>query len=148
MISTVTFYSSPYKAKAISGRYSVNIKYIKIKLLYKLTSILIYIYLRLGDLNLMIRLQGMEEVKNGVRYVIFNRVLINFELNRARFRIMDQQNGDNVINQALNQFLNQNAKEIIEELKPAASVSISKVLKNFLNMAFSKVPLKVWMHDT
>lgn len=99
-------------------------------------------------MNLVIRTQGVEEVKNGVRYMIFNRVLINFELSRAKFRIMDKQNGDNVLGQALNQFLNQNAKEIIEELKPAANLSISKVLKTFMNMAFSKIPLKVWMHDT
>lgn len=77
-----------------------------------------------------------------------SRLLVDFNLARVRFRIMDHVNGNNVIGQAMNQFLNQNSKEIIEEMKPAASVSIAKHFKEFLNSAFSKLPIKIWMHDT
>lgn len=93
------------------------------------------------------RVQGVETIKDGVRYMTISRLLIDFSLGRARFRVVDQLNGNNVIGQAMNQFLNQNAKEIIEEMRPAASVSIGKHFKDFLNTAFSKLPLKVWMHD-
>jgi len=93
------------------------------------------------------RAQGAEVIRNGIRYMTISRLLVDFSLGRARFRVMDQLNGDNVIGQAMNQFLNQNAKEIIEEMKPAASISIAKHFKEFLNNAFSKVPLKIWMHD-
>lgn len=75
------------------------------------------------------------------------RLLIDFSLGRARFRIIDELNGDNVIGQAMNQFLNQNAKEIIEEMRPAASSSIAKHFLSFLNTAFRKIPLKVWLRD-
>lgn len=49
--------------------------------------------------------------------------------------------------EAMNIFLNQNAAEIIEEMKPAASASIGKHFKSFLNAAFLQIPLKVWLTD-
>ena len=77
-----------------------------------------------------------------------SRLLIDFNLKRARFRINDKLNGNNVIGQAMNQFLNQNYKEIIDEMKPAASSSISKHFMGFLNTAFTRLPMKVWLHDS
>ncbi|XP_070156915.1 protein takeout [Polyergus mexicanus] len=101
-----------------------------------------------GDVEAIARIQGVEEVRNGIRYLNIVRLLIDFSLGRVRFRIMDHLNGNNVIGQAMNQFLNQNAKEIIEEMRPAASASIAKHFKEFLNTAFGKLPIKIWMHDT
>ncbi|CAL1681941.1 unnamed protein product [Lasius platythorax] len=101
-----------------------------------------------GDVEAIARIQGVEEVRDGIRYMRIARLLIDFSLGRVRFRIMDHLNGNNVIGQAMNQFLNQNAKEIIEEMRPAASASIAKHFKEFLNTAFSKLPMKIWMHDT
>lgn len=105
-------------------------------------------YCTTGDVEAIARVQGVEEIRDGVRYMRIARLLVDFSLGRARFRIIDQLNGNNVIGQAMNQFLNQNAKEIIEEMRPAASASIAKHFMSFLNTAFTKVPLKVWLHDT
>lgn len=48
----------------------------------------------------------------------------------------------------MNQFLNQNAAEIIEEMKPAAAAALAKHFKAFLNGAFLQVPVPVWLKDT
>ncbi|KAG5323115.1 TAKT protein, partial [Acromyrmex heyeri] len=101
-----------------------------------------------SDVKAIVRIQGVEEVKNGISYMKISRLLIDFSLGRARLRINDHLNGNNVIGQAMNQFLNQNIKEIIDEMRPAASSSIAKYFKDFLNAIFIKMPLKVWMHDT
>ncbi|KAL7294599.1 protein takeout-like [Trichogramma pretiosum] len=101
-----------------------------------------------GDVHAIARVQGVEEKRNGVRYMKIGRLLIDFNLAKARFRINDKVNGNNVIGQAMNQFLNQNAKEIIEEMRPAASASIAKHFISFLNQAFTQMPMKVWLHDT
>ncbi|NP_001153496.1 uncharacterized protein LOC100301488 precursor [Nasonia vitripennis] len=101
-----------------------------------------------GDVAAIARVQGIEEKRDGIRYMKIARLLVDFSLGRARFRVVDQLNGNNVIGQAMNQFLNQNAKEIIEEMRPAASASIAKHFMSFLNTAFTKVPMKVWLHDT
>lgn len=50
-----------------------------------------------------------------------------------------------VLGEAMNQFLNNNAAEIIEEMKPAASIAIGKFFKTFLNSAFTKIPMDVWL---
>lgn len=47
--------------------------------------------------------------------------------------------------EAMNQFLNNNAAEIIEEMRPAACVAIAKHFQAFLNAAFTKVPVDVWL---
>jgi len=47
----------------------------------------------------------------------------------------------------MNHFLNENANEIIDEMKPAASASIAKHFKSFLNQAFLQIPLRLWLRD-
>lgn len=47
----------------------------------------------------------------------------------------------------MNQFLNNNSDEIIKEMKPAATTAIAKHFKAFLNAAFLRLPLKVWLPD-
>lgn len=47
----------------------------------------------------------------------------------------------------MNQFINNNAEEIIKEMKPAANVAIARHFKNFLNAAFDKLPMKIWLPD-
>jgi len=49
--------------------------------------------------------------------------------------------------EAMNQFLNQNADEIIKEMKPVASQTIARYCKEFLNTAFLNIPIQVWLKD-
>ncbi|XP_014607681.1 PREDICTED: uncharacterized protein LOC106788710 [Polistes canadensis] len=100
-----------------------------------------------GDIAAVARAQGSIEIRDGIRYMELTKLLVDFSLGHARFRINDELNGNNVIGQAMNQFLNQHAKEIIEEMRPAASSSIAKHFLSFLNTALKKIPLKVWLRD-
>lgn len=47
----------------------------------------------------------------------------------------------------MNQFLNKNSEEIIKEMKPAANVAIARHFKDFLNSAFKRLPMKIWLPD-
>jgi hypothetical protein len=49
--------------------------------------------------------------------------------------------------EAMNQFLNQNADEIIKEMKPVATQTIGRYCRDFLNAAFLKIPIEVWLRD-
>lgn len=49
------------------------------------------------------------------------------------------------VGEAMNQFLNNNSEEIIKEMKPAATTAIAKHFKGFLNSAFLKIPLQIWL---
>ena len=47
----------------------------------------------------------------------------------------------------MNRFLNENADVIIDEMKPAASASISRHFTGFLNKAFLKIPVHIWLTE-
>ncbi|KAL1140368.1 hypothetical protein AAG570_000300 [Ranatra chinensis] len=94
------------------------------------------------------RIHGKEVLKGGVPFMKTERLGVDFKVGRARFRIRDKLNTNTIIGQAMNQFMNENANEIIEEMKPAAAQSIGKHFKSFLNGAFLQVPIPVWLKDT
>ncbi|BES97648.1 Haemolymph juvenile hormone Hypothetical protein protein (JHBP) [Nesidiocoris tenuis] len=93
------------------------------------------------------KIYGKEVIKNGVRFMKTEKLLVDFKLTKSKFKIKDHLNGHNVIGEAMNQFLNQNSNEIIEEMKPGATAAIGKHFKNFLNGAFLQIPIPVWLKD-
>ncbi|KAF5269251.1 hypothetical protein FQR65_LT02552 [Abscondita terminalis] len=90
-----------------------------------------------------------KEIKNkeNVRFMRIDKMLVDFDVANSRFKIKDIINLGNIIGEAINQFLNNNSDEIIKEMKPAASISIARHFKTFLNGAFTKIPLKIWLPD-
>ncbi|XP_052753712.1 protein takeout-like [Galleria mellonella] len=91
------------------------------------------------------RIFGKEVEREGVKYMMADRLLVDFKLRNSRFKVRDTVNFGSVIGEAMNQFLNNNAAEIIDEMRPAACVSIAKHFQAFLNAAFSKIPIDVWL---
>ncbi|KAM3960137.1 protein takeout-like [Aphomia sociella] len=88
---------------------------------------------------------GKEIERDGVKYMTADRLLVDFKLRNSRFKVRDTVNFGSVIGEAMNQFLNNNAPEIIEEMRPAACLSIAKHFQAFLNAAFTKIPIDVWL---
>lgn len=92
-------------------------------------------------------MQGKEIVKDGVKYMKVDRAAIDFKVGKARFRIRDHSPGNKVLSEAINNFLNQNWKEVLEELKYTVSSALEKYLKQILNTALLKVPLNLFLVD-
>ncbi|KAF5270494.1 hypothetical protein FQA39_LY08372 [Lamprigera yunnana] len=100
------------------------------------------------DLNASVKIYGREfKNKENIRFMRIEKLLIDFVVTKSRFKVRDVINLGNIIGEAINQFLNNNSDEIVKEMKPAASASIAKYFKNFLNAAFTKVPLQIWLPD-
>ncbi|XP_066159116.1 protein takeout-like [Euwallacea fornicatus] len=99
------------------------------------------------DIDAAAKIFGTEFVKDNVRYMKIDKMLVDFKLKKSRFRIRDIINHGNVIGEAMNNFLNTNSEEIINEMKPAARLSLARHFKSFLNSAFVQLPLKVWLPD-
>ncbi|KAI5715237.1 hypothetical protein M8J77_012797 [Diaphorina citri] len=100
-----------------------------------------------GNVTGLAKLYATEQLRNETKFMKTERLGIQFKLSKSNFKIKDFINRNNVIGEAMNIFLNQNAAEIIEEMKPAASAAIGKHFKSFLNAAFLQIPLKVWLRD-
>ncbi|KOB66670.1 Takeout/JHBP like protein [Operophtera brumata] len=81
------------------------------------------------DVAAIAKIFGKEIERDSVKYMAAERLLVDFKLR----------------SEAMNQFLNNNAAEIIEEMRPAASQSIAKHFQAFINAAFTKIPLDVWL---
>lgn len=99
------------------------------------------------DIDAAVKIYGEEIVKNDVKYMKIDKMLVDFRLKKSRFRIRDVINHGNVIGEAMNNFLNSNSEEIIKEMRPAARVSLARHFKTFLDGAFSQLPLKIWLPD-
>lgn len=97
------------------------------------------------------------------------KMVVDFVMKGARFKVKDQghqQLSKNrklalkksfnfnsflnfyfIIDEVINQFLNQNAHELVQEMRIPASQSLARVFKKFLDVAFANVPLKVWLTE-
>lgn len=97
------------------------------------------------DVAAIAKIFGKEIERDSVKYMMADRLLVDFKLRNSRFKVRDTVNHGSVIGEAMNQFLNNNAAEIIEEMRPAASASIAKHFQSFINAAFTKIPIDVWL---
>ncbi|CAD7091840.1 unnamed protein product [Hermetia illucens] len=99
------------------------------------------------NISAIAKLYGQEKIKNGKTYMYINKLGIDFTMKNARFKVEDKLNTQNILGEAINQFLNQNAKELIQEMRPTASQSIARLLQKILNTAFGKLEMSYWLHD-
>lgn len=100
------------------------------------------------DISAVTKIVGKEvTLEDGKQYMRTEKLLVDFTLGKSRFRIRDYINDGNILGEAMNQFLNQNAEEIIKEMKPGASQTIARYFREFLNAAFLKIPIEVWLRN-
>jgi hypothetical protein len=96
-----------------------------------------------------------------------DKLIVDFVMKNARFRVKDQVHLQlsklrhfpfvfescfltttfHFIDEVINQFLNQNALELIQEMRQTASQSIAKVLKRLLDQTLQQVPMRLWLTD-
>lgn len=68
-----------------------------------------------------------------------------FSIGGMRIHLDNLFNGNKVLSASLNMFLNQNAKEIISELKEDLELGLADIFTGLWNSVFNKIPLKLWM---
>ncbi|XP_055374502.1 circadian clock-controlled protein daywake-like [Condylostylus longicornis] len=100
-----------------------------------------------GNVTTVARVYGVEKIKNGIKVLHIGKLAIDFSLKHVKLRVEDTINSGNILGEAINQFLNVNAQELVKEMKPAASRSIAKLFQKILNNAFSKIGMDDWLHQ-
>ena len=98
-----------------------------------------------NDVNAIAKIYGKPITKNGDDYMHIEKIIVDFVLKGARFKVRDNLNQQ--LNEVINQFLNQNAHELVQEMRVPASQSLAKIFKKFLDIAFTNVPLKIWLTE-
>lgn len=100
-----------------------------------------------SDITAIAKIYGKAVERDGESFMGIEKITVDFTMKNARFKVKDHVNTQNVLGEAINQFLNQNANELIQEMRPAASQSIGKLFRKFLNEAFTNLPTRLWLLD-
>lgn len=100
-----------------------------------------------SEITAIIKVYGKEVKRDNNIFMHIDKLGLDFTMKNARFKVRDNVNTGNILGEAINQFLNQNANELVQEMRPAASQSISKLFKKILDQAFSHIPLNTWLLD-
>lgn len=70
---------------------------------------------------------------------------VSFIIGGMRIHLDNLFNGNKVLGASLNLFLNQNANEVISELRPDLENGLAMIFKGLWNNVYSKLPLNLWL---
>lgn len=70
---------------------------------------------------------------------------VTFLVGQMRIHLDNLFNGNKVLGASLNMFLNQNAKEVISELRSDLERGLANIFTGLWNNVFSKLPNKLWL---
>ena len=70
---------------------------------------------------------------------------VSFLVGHMRIHLSNLFNGNEILAASINSFLNQNAKEVISELRPDLERGLADIFHGLWNNVFSKMPTKLWL---
>ncbi|KAK9504722.1 hypothetical protein O3M35_010989 [Rhynocoris fuscipes] len=86
-------------------------------------------------------LKFKEFEKNGKQYYELSAFDFDFDADNVHIQFDNLFNGDKALGDNMNAFLNENWREILQELKPAISRAFGAAFREVGNRVFSKVPI-------
>lgn len=81
-------------------------------------------------------------VKNGKEYIQTEKFKLEFETAKFSLHFTNLFNGDKALGDNMNTFLNENWRDILNELKPSITSALEQILEAIVNRIFAKVPHK------
>lgn len=92
------------------------------------------------DPDYTIRFNGKSVTRNGKTYLKPENVKLSFALSKMVFRLSNLYNGDKLLGDNTNLFLNENWTEVFTEIKKSVFSAFAQIAENVLNNVFAKVP--------
>lgn len=96
----------------------------------------------------MVRLRGERVDRNGVEYVTFNQLDVKIEVGKSKLQLDNLFNGDPVLSQVGNAFVNENSDLFVSELIPGLEKSLSKSFLEIVNVIMKDVTFDELFPDT
>lgn len=96
--------------------------------------------LTLNDLKINIKYTTQSTIKNQKLYIQTKKFRFSFDVSRLFIKLENLFNGDKALSDNMNLFLNENWRDIFQELRPSIEDAFSQILNSLLNSVFSKVP--------
>jgi len=96
--------------------------------------------LAFDNANLVIKYKPKLVEKKGKTFIQTERFQLEFETSRLHIHLENLFKGDKTLGDNMNQFLNENWRDIFNELKPAVTYAVEEILKGIINRIFFKIP--------
>ena len=117
-----------------------------------LTITLLNYFFQIDIDNVDIKLKFIPNLieKKGKQYIQIpaNKFKLAFDTTRMYLRLDNLFNGDKALGDNMNLFLNENWKDILQELKPAVRETLAQILSGIINSVFDKIPYNELFIDT
>lgn len=81
-------------------------------------------------------------VKNGKEYIQTDKFKLDFDTAKFSLHFSNLFNGDKALGDNMNTFLNDNWRDILNELKPSITSALEQIFEAIVNRIFAKVPYK------
>ncbi|XP_023014651.1 protein takeout [Leptinotarsa decemlineata] len=95
-----------------------------------------------SDIEATVTLRTEKIKKDGELYYNVKDFYVNFDIGHAQIFFEDLFNGDKDLGEAMNLFINDNWKQVANEIKPVLEDHIAAIFKKFANKIFHKYPIK------
>uniref|UniRef100_A0A1B0CZX6 Uncharacterized protein n=1 Tax=Phlebotomus papatasi TaxID=29031 RepID=A0A1B0CZX6_PHLPP len=95
--------------------------------------------LTLDNLTFKIKFKTTQTYKNSKVYIQTKDFLFGFDTTRLHINFENLFNGDKALSDNMNLFLNENWKDILDELKPAINEAFSQIFNTIINTIFAKI---------
>lgn len=86
-----------------------------------------------------VRLNGRTVDRDGQQYVKFDSLTMKVIVGNARFQLENLFNGDPVLGQLGNQFINENSKLFVDEMIPGFEKNLAKTFLDIVNVVLKDV---------
>lgn len=87
----------------------------------------------------IVRIRGGKEDRNGKIYVKFHQLDCNIEIGKSKFHLNNLFNGDPVLSEIGNQFVNENSDLFLAEIIPGLEKSLANIFLNIVNTILKDV---------
>lgn len=89
---------------------------------------------------LSISFDGKTVIRNGKEYLGMEKFRLSFTVSRIHFDFQNLYNGDKLLGDSTNRFLNENWNDIFKEIKANIFDAFSLIAENVIRNVFNKVP--------
>lgn len=83
--------------------------------------------------------------KNGKEIVVVENMKVKFTVDHMKTKFYNLFNGNKVLGDTVNNFINKNAIEILAELEDSIGESLALIFTDLLNNIFGKLPTEFWL---
>lgn len=121
----------------ITGDYKINGRVLVLPIQGNGKSILTF-----ENVDISFKYKPRIMVKNGKEFIQTEKFKLDFDTAKFSVHFSNLFNGDKALGDNMNLFLNENWRDILNELKPSITSALEQIFEAIVNRIFAKVPYK------